>query len=146
MAYFSQPAHRGDDLLDYQNWILSVIGQSLQTFRTQFRHLWQTERTGMLYPTALFEDQGHDSTEACDQLLARINKDAMAFCGIEMHRRCLSLAHNADFENIEDAAIRAPLEARNLAMGAHLILHAESISDEPELISIAKEYNLRNML
>ncbi len=146
MAYFSQPAHRGDELDDYQQWILSVISESLQTFRTEFRRLWNTERTGMLFPTSLFEDQGHDSSMACDQLLADINIDAMVFCGIEMHRRCLSLAHNADFEKIEDPAIRAPLEARNLEMGAQLILEANTVSDESLLISMAERYNQRNIL
>ena len=51
MAYFSQPAHRGDDLDDYQQWILSVIVESLQSFHSEFRRLWNTERTGMLFPT-----------------------------------------------------------------------------------------------
>lgn len=146
MAYFSQPAHRGDDLHDYQQWILGVIGESLQTFRIEFKRLWHSERTGMLYPATLFEDQGHDSSIACEQVLADIHSDAMAFCGIEMHRRCLSLAHNADFENIEDPALRAPLEARNLAMGAQLILEADTVSDDSMLISLASSYNQRNML
>lgn len=146
MAYFSQPAHRGDDLEGYQQWILSVISECLQTFRSEFKRLWHSERTGMLYPATLFEDQGHDSSKACDQLLADINTDAMAFCGIEMHRRCLSLAHNADFEDIKDPAIRAPLEARNIEMGIQLILEAESVSDESVLIGMAKTYNQRNIL
>jgi 5-methylthioribose kinase len=146
MAYFSQPAHRGDDLDDYQQWILGVISESLQTFRTEFKRLWHSERTGMLYPASLFEDQGHDSSTACDQLLADINTDAMAFCGIEMHRRCLSLAHNADFEDIEDPTIRAPLEARNIEMGIQLILEADTVCDESVLIRMAKNYNQRNIL
>lgn len=146
MAYFSQPAHRGDDLEDYQQWILSVISESLQTFRSEFKRLWHSERNGMLFPATLFEDQGHDSSKACDQLLADINTDAMAFCGIEMHRRCLSLAHNADFEDIKDPMIRAPLEARNIEMGIQLILEADSVSDESVLIGMAKTYNQRNIL
>ncbi len=146
MAYFSQPAHRGEDLNEYQEWILSVIAETLQTFRTEFASLWQNERTGMLYPAALFEAQGQDSGEACKQLLTVIHSEAMAFCGIEMHRRCLSLAHNADFEDIENPAIRAPLEARNLHMGMQLILEAETVSDEQKLIAMAKEYNRRDLL
>ncbi len=70
----------------------------------------------------------------------------MAFCGIEMHRRCLSLAHNADFEVIEDPTIGAPLEARNLEMGAQLILEAYTVFDESLLISKAESYNQRNIL
>ena len=147
MAYFSQPAHRNtSDLNDYQNWILDVITETLTTFEAEFTRLWQEERTGMLFPAALFEAQGHDSSEACTQLLKHIRCDAWAFCGIEMHRRCLSLAHNADFEDIENPAKRAPLEARNLHMGMHLILEAENIADVQALAGIARDYNQRDFL
>ena len=146
MAYFSQPAHREADLDDYQEWILEVITDTLRWFTTEFTRLWQEERTGMLFPASLFEDQGHDSREACTQLLQDVQCDAWAFCGIEMHRRCLSLAHNADFEDIEDPAQRAPLEARNLHMGMRLILEAENLADAQALVSLARDYNQRDYL
>lgn len=146
MAYFSQPAYRGDDLHDYQQWILSVIADTVTAFRAEFCHLWQTERTGMLYPRALFEDQGHGSLPACDALLQEIWTDALTVCGIEMHRRCLSLAHNADFEQIADTGLRARLEARNLKMGADLILNAESIADAAALVELAQAYNEKDIL
>ena len=146
MAYFSQPAHRGGDLADYQAWILEVIGETCATFEAEFRHLWATERTGMLYPKALFEDQGHDSTPACDAVLADLWRDAWAVCGIEMHRRCLSLAHNADFEEIEDVAVRAPLEARTLMMGAELVRGAETVAGADAVCRMARDFNERDFL
>lgn len=145
MAYFSQPAHRGDDLSDYQEWILSVVVAAFDNFEAEFQHLWRTERTGMLYPLALFEDQGHDSGPACDALLREVFRDAMTVCGIEMHRRCLSLAHNADFEDIPDPQVRARLEARNLMMGAELILTAEAIADAAALRRLARTFNERDL-
>lgn len=141
MAYFSQPAHRGADSSDYQDWILSVISTTFASFSAEFRHLWQTERTGMLFARSVFENQGQDSRPACDSLLADIFRDAMGFCGIEMHRRCLSLAHNADFEEIADESLRATLEARNLLMGANLILGAADIADAEGLVQIARKWN-----
>ncbi|WP_299967559.1 S-methyl-5-thioribose kinase [uncultured Roseobacter sp.] len=141
MAYFSQPAHRASGLDDYQAWILAVIADTCSTFETEFRHLWKTERTGILYPASLFEDQGHDSTPACDAVLAGIWRDAWAVCGIEMHRRCLSLAHNADFEEIADVSLRARLEARNLMMGAELIHTAEEISGVEAVCALARSFN-----
>ena len=54
IAYFSQPAHRGADLEDYQNWILSVIADSFASFNSEFRNLWKNERSGMLYPKSLY--------------------------------------------------------------------------------------------
>lgn len=146
MAYFSQPAHRGADLADYQAWILGVIADCCAAFDTEFRRLWATERTGILYPASLFEDQGHSSASARDAVLATIWVDALKFCGIEMHRRCLSLAHNADFESIEDTALRAALEARNLQMGVVLILNADTIPDAAALTALAQEYNEKDVL
>lgn len=146
MAYFSQPGHRGPDLVDYQAWILEVIGDTCSVFETEFRHLWVTERTGILFPASLFEDQGHDSTPACDAVLAGIWRDAWAVCGIEMHRRCLSLAHNADFEDISDVSVRAPLEARNLMMGAQLIHTADVIANAQAVCTLAREFNGKDVL
>lgn len=146
MAYFSQPAHRGEDLSTYQAWILSVIEDCFTAFRNEFRHLWKTERTGMLYPKALFEDQGQSSETACDAVLADIWSDALRFCGIEMHRRCLSLAHSADFESIEDTSIRAPLEARNIEMGLALILQADTMPTPKDLTALAQTFNEKDIL
>lgn len=142
MAYFSQPAHRSASELEaYQAWILEVIDECLKHFETEFRHLWHTERRGILYPRALFEEQGHDSAPACEALLEEIRKDALAFCGIEMHRRVLSLAHNADFEEIEDTALRAELEARNLKMGEELVVNARAYRETQALLALARVHN-----
>jgi 5-methylthioribose kinase len=146
MAYFSQPAHRGKDLADYQDWMLSVITSVFDSFEDEFRRLWRSERKGILFPRSVFEDQGHDSQQACSDLLAKIFRDALAFCGIEMHRRCLSLAHNADFEEIADEELRAKLEARNLMMGAELILRADAMADVSALTQLARDFDRRDIL
>ncbi|WP_090112402.1 S-methyl-5-thioribose kinase [Limimaricola pyoseonensis] len=141
MSYFSQPGHRGADLDSYQEWLLEVIEGTFAAFETEFARLWDTERTGMLYPRCLFEAQGHGSAPARAALLREVWQDALTVCGIEMHRRVLSLAHNADFESIADPALRAPLEARNLMMGRELILGAETIPDAVALCAMARRYN-----
>nr|WP_284041472.1 S-methyl-5-thioribose kinase [Halomonas olivaria] len=147
MAYFSQPAHRNQEALEeYQTWILGVIAACFTRFDAEFRHLWQTERTGILFPKALFEEQGNSADDACDALLEEIRLDALAYCGIEMHRRVLSLAHNADFEEIEDTALRAKLEARNVLMGQALILEPEAYRDLTALTELAKAYNQQEVL
>jgi len=147
MAYVSQPAHREpESLLPYQEWILSVIEEVFAAFETEFRTLWTNERTGMLYPVSLFEGQGQSSADACGELLADIRTEAFGFCGIEMHRRTLSLAHNADFEEIGDEALKGRLEARNLAMGAELILRAEAIGPGLALLDLARQFNAKDIL
>lgn len=147
MAYFSQPAHReADELDDYQAWILQIIADIHASYVSEFTHLWATERTGMLYPASMFEDQGHSSEKALEERLAMIWQDAVGICGIEMHRRILSLAHNADFESIEDTSVRAPLEARNLEMGRELVLTRSTIKTVDALIALARSYNSKDIL
>ena len=147
MAYFSQPGHRDSEKLsEYQNWILKVIEETFETFRQEFKKLWNSERTGILFPKSMFEDQGDSSALALNEMLEHIWQDAVAVCGIEMHRRVLSLAHNADFEEINDTKKRSQLEARNLMMGRELILNNKSIKNASELTSLAKKFNSENYL
>ena len=147
MAYFSQPGHRDSEkLLEYQNWILKVIEETFETFQQEFKKLWNSERTGILFPRSMFEDQGDSSDFALNKMLEHIWQDAVAVCGIEMHRRVLSLAHNADFEEISDTKKRSQLEAKNLMMGRELILNNNSIKNADALTSLAKKFNSENYL
>ena len=147
MAYFSQPAHRAEDELHgYQEWLLRVVADTFAAFDAEFRRLWASERTGMLYPACLFEDQGHSSEPARDAVLAAIWQDALGFCGIEMHRRILGLAHNADFESIEDPRARAPLEARSLVLGRAAVLERARIADAAALAGMARRYGAESFL
>ena len=147
MAFFSQSAHRtADTLVDYQNWILDTVSQTVHEFNAEFTRLWNTERTGILYPKALFEDQQHESDAALTKLLESIWQNALGFAGIEMHRRTLSLAHNADFESIEDDKVRAPLEARNLVAGKRLILQRQQIPDTQALDQMIRMTQMESCL
>ena len=147
MAYFSQPAHRSaDHLPDYQAWLLEVIDATYATFQQEFDHLWHSERNGILFPQTLFEDQGQSTATALQALHQQIWQDAVCFCGIEMHRRTLSLAHNADFESITDEMARARLEARNLMMGRDLIMKNREIADIQALTRMAIHYNQEDIL
>ncbi len=131
MAHFSQPGHEATpgDRAGQQDWLLSVVETIWQVFVAEFSHLWRTERRGILYQASLYEDQGHvlAAEQALADLLGRIWADTLGFCGIEMHRRILGLAHNADFERIEDEGRRAACEARALAMGRQLMLGAGAL-------------------
>ena len=138
--------YRGEDLIDYQEWLLSTLDETWASFASEFSTLWGSERTGILYPSTLFENQDHSASGALSDRLRGIWADALGFCGIEQHRRTLSLAHNADFESIEDAAQRAPLEARNLRLGAYLLMNRTTIADTGELLDIARDFNGKDAL
>ena len=144
MAYLSQPAHRDDDPNGYEEWILTVIDEIWRSFTDEFSVLWHSERSGILFPASLFEDQGHSASEALASRLADIWSDALGFCGIEQHRRTLSLAHNADFETIENTETRATFEARNLRLGAYILRNRATIADPGELLDAARDFNRKD--
>ena len=70
--------------------------------------------------------------------LKEIWEDAVGFCGIEMHRRILSLAHNADFEMIEDSNLRGKLEAQNLQAGTRFIIERRSMENVEAMMAVVQ--------
>ncbi len=150
MAHLSQPGHETTpgDRADHQDWLLSVVETIWQVFVAEFSHLWRTERRGMLYQASLYEDQGHAlaAEQALNDLLGRIWVDTLGFCGVEMHRRILGLAHNADFERIADEGTRAACEARALAMGRQLMLGAGSIPGIGTVTAMARRMDKEDHL
>ncbi len=150
MAHLSQPGHEEapGSRAGQQDWLLAVVTTIWQTFVAEFSHLWRTERRGMLYQASLYEDQGHGlaAEQALTGLLGRIWRDTLGFCGVEMHRRILGLAHNADFERISDEGLRAACEARALAMGRQLMLGAGSITSIDAVTAMARRMDKEDHL
>ncbi len=131
MSYFSQAGHEAapgacDSMRAY---LLGTIDTLWETFRAEFAHLWRTERKGILYQASLFE--GRSDPLAAEQALAcvidEIWHEMLGFAGIEIHRRILGLAHNADFETIADPDRRARCESKALKLGRHLAVNRQRI-------------------
>ena len=137
MSYFSQPGHASKvgQRDDYQEWILSVVEDVWNVFTMEFSRLWRTERTGILYERSLFEDQGHDlgSEQALEHCLKEIWQDILGFAGIEIIRRTLSLAHNADAETISDEVLKAQCEACGLVLGRQLVINRNDLNSIKEV-------------
>ncbi|PWW00030.1 5'-methylthioribose kinase [Hoeflea marina] len=142
MAYHAAGAHIADPAAcaGFQDWILEVIADTWAAFVAEFSLLWHTERTGILYPRTLYEDQGHGlaSEAALQGLLAEIFVDLSGFAGIEMHRRILGLAHVAELDTIADPDIRAACEARCLKLGQTLVNNRASLSGIGAIIALAR--------
>ena len=138
MAFLSQPGHANAP--DHGDWILTETAAIWAAFADEFTRLWRTERTGILYQRTLYEDQGHAlaAEQALADTLGRIWTDALGFAGVEMHRRILGLAHNADFEQIADEALRARCEARALALGRQLMLGAGTITGMQGVLGLTR--------
>ncbi|TPL02248.1 S-methyl-5-thioribose kinase [Mesorhizobium sp. B2-4-14] len=140
MSFFSQRGHEQQGKRDAMRaYLLDVIVETWAVFRAEFSHLWRTERTGMLYQKSLFEDQGDrlGAEQALDHVLHQIWTDLLGFAGIEVHRRILGLAHNADFETIADEDLRASCEAKALKFGRHIAVNRRQIHSIDEVNYLA---------
>lgn len=140
MSYFSQAGHESKGKRDgMRDYLLNVVVEIWQVFRDEFSQLWHNERHGILYQRQLFEDQGDvlGSEQAFDLVLHNIWVDMLGFAGVEMHRRILGLAHNADFETIENADVRARCEAKALKLGRHLAVNRAHIHSLREVNTLA---------
>lgn len=141
MSFFSQRGHEAEGSRDAMRaYLLGVVVETWSVFRAEFAHLWRTERTGMLYHKSLFEDQGDSfgSEQALDRFLHSVWVDMLGFAGVEIHRRILGLAHNADFETIENEDLRATCEARALKFGRHLAVNRHRIHSLDEINALAE--------
>ncbi|MBU0737961.1 MAG: S-methyl-5-thioribose kinase [Alphaproteobacteria bacterium] len=131
MSYFSQAGHETapgarDEMRVY---LLETIETLWDTFRSEFAHLWRTERRGILYQATLFEDRQDPlaAEQALNIVIDEIWSEMLGFAGIEIHRRILGLAHNADFETIADPERRACCESKALKLGRHLAVNRQRI-------------------
>jgi 5-methylthioribose kinase len=141
MSYFSQRGHEGPASRDsMRSYLLKTIVEIWETFRAEFSKLWHSERKGILYQHQLFEDQNDalGSAQALDQFLQGIWVDMLGFAGVEMHRRILGLAHNADFEMIADPDLRAACETKALKLGRHLAVNRAQIHSIVEINALAE--------
>lgn len=141
MSYFSQSGHEANGKRDSMRaYLLQTATEIWDIFVAEFSHLWRTERTGMLYEASLFEAQGDalGSEQALDRMIHDIWVDMLGFAGIETHRRILGLAHNADFETIDNTALRARCEAKALKFGRHLAVNRSRIHGMAEIAGLAE--------
>jgi 5-methylthioribose kinase len=140
MSFFSQSGHEQESERGAMRpYLLGVVAETWSIFRTEFFRLWRTERTGILYQRTLFEDRGDTlgAEQALDQVLHSIWTDMLGFAGIEIHRRILGLAHNADFETIEDPDRRASCEAKALKFGRQIVVNRRGIHSIEEVNQLA---------
>ncbi|WP_315926559.1 S-methyl-5-thioribose kinase [Mesorhizobium sp. SP-1A] len=140
MSFFSQAGHEQEgSRASMRGYLLRTVSDLWSVFRAEFSWLWRTERTGMLYADSLFEKRGDalGAEQALDGVLHSLWQDLLGFAGVEIHRRILGLAHNADFETIADEALRARCEAKALRFGRHLVVNRCRIHSVDEVNGLA---------
>jgi 5-methylthioribose kinase len=129
MAYLASPGHERESgaRAAFDAWILETVEQVWDEFARKFLVLWRTEANGDAYPRSLFPGEAGAARLEIERqaYMARLFQDTVGFTAAKIIRRILGLAHNIDFEWIEDVKLRATCEARSLRLARALMVETE---------------------
>ncbi|MBT1514675.1 S-methyl-5-thioribose kinase [Bradyrhizobium sp. SRL28] len=143
MSYLASAGHEGSpgERRLFEVWVLETIENVWTEFAHEFLELWRTEAHGDAYPPTLFPGEaGVKRLEAERRAyMARLFQDTVGFSAAKIIRRILGLAHNIDFELIEDPKRRAISEARSLRLARAMMVDAASFRGIGAVTKAAQE-------
>ncbi|MCA1384786.1 S-methyl-5-thioribose kinase [Bradyrhizobium sp. BRP23] len=143
MAYFASAGHeraRGERAA-FEAWVLETVEQVWTEFARKFLDLWRAGGTGDAYPVSLFAgEQGAARLEAeRKSYVQRLFADAVGFAAAKIIRRIFGLAHNIDFELIEDPRTRAVSEARAVRLAGAMMVETASFRTIANVTNAARK-------
>src|SRR3954447_1355128 len=143
MAYLASAGHErspGGRRL-FEVWVLETIEAVWTEFAHEFLELWRTEGHGDAYPPTLFPGAAGAARLEVERqaYMARLFGDTVGFSAAKIIRRILGLAHNADFELIEDPKQRAICEARSLRLARAMMVETSSFPTIGAVTRAARE-------
>jgi len=142
MAYFAQPGHAEhpgarDDL---REWLLEQVEPFWSQFAARFLVLWRAHAAGDAFPATLFTDPASVDAlrRAQEAFVAGLFADTVGYAGIEIIRRILGFAHNADFEAIADPDRRAACERAALRLAHTMLVQPARFTTPADLVAAAR--------
>jgi 5-methylthioribose kinase len=146
MAYFASAGHEraAGERAAFEGWVLETVEQVWREVARKFLDLWRAEATGDAYPLSLFPgEKGAARLETERQAyMQRLFADAVGFAAAKIIRRIFGLAHNIDFELIEDPRRRAICEARAVRLARKMVVDAPTFRTIADVTGAAR--NLRD--
>ncbi|HEV2155775.1 S-methyl-5-thioribose kinase [Bradyrhizobium sp.] len=143
MAYFASAGHERapGERAEFEAWVLETVDKVWNEFARKFLDLWRTGPTGDAYPVSLFAgDKGVVRLEAERQAyMQRLFTDTVGFAAAKTIRRIFGLAHNIDFELIEDPKRRAESEARAVRLARAMMVEAAAFRTIADVAGAARK-------
>ncbi|WFU37803.1 S-methyl-5-thioribose kinase [Bradyrhizobium sp. CB82] len=143
MAYFASSGHERSpgERRGFEGWVLETVEQVWTEFARKFLALWRTEAAGDAYPASLFAgEKGTARLEAERKAyMQRLFGDTVGFAAAKTIRRIFGLAHNIDFELIEDARTRAISEARAVRLARAMMVETGSFPSITDVTGAARK-------
>jgi 5-methylthioribose kinase len=143
MAYFASAGHEPAPgaRREFEGWVLETVEQVWNEFARKFLELWRSEARGAAYPLSLFiGEKGAMRLEAERQAyIQRLFTDTVGFAAAKTIRRIFGLAHNIDFELIEDPRKRAVSEARAVRLARGMMVEAAAFRTIADVTAAARK-------
>jgi 5-methylthioribose kinase len=143
MAYFASSGHERSpgDRRAFEGWVLETVEEVGNEFARKFLDLWRAGAAGDAYPASLFAgEKGAARLEAERQAyMQRLFADTVGFAAAKTIRRIFGLAHNIDFELIEDPRRRAISEARAVRLARTMMLEAGAFPTIADVSAAARK-------
>ncbi|MEY9185226.1 5-methylthioribose kinase [Bradyrhizobium sp. USDA 326] len=143
MAYFASSGHERapGDRRAFETWLLETVEQVWNEFARKFLDLWRAGAEGDGYPVSLFAgEKGAARLEAERQAyMRRLFADTVGFAAAKIIRRIFGLAHNIDFELIEDPQARATCEARAVRLARAMMVETAAFPTIADVTGAARK-------
>ncbi|WP_249166452.1 S-methyl-5-thioribose kinase [Bradyrhizobium sp. JYMT SZCCT0428] len=143
MGYLASSGHETSpgDRRAFETWLLETVEGVWTEFARKFVELWRTEAKGDAYPISLFAGPGGTARLEAERqaYMAKLFADTVGFAAAKIIRRILGLAHNIDFELIEDPKRRAVCEAGSLRLARAMLLDPVSFASIGAVTRAARE-------
>jgi 5-methylthioribose kinase len=146
LAYMAQPgqATGDDDRVEYSRWILATVTATWNTFESEFRRLWTTERSGEFFPANTFDEGDQHLERALSTFIANVLEDSIGFAAAKMIRRVIGVSHVEDLLSIADADRRAECERHVLVLARAMLLGRKSLPGIDDVVRLACEIRARD--
>lgn len=143
MAYFASSGHERSpgERRAFEGWVLGTVERVWNEFARKLLGLWRSNARGDAYPASLFAgEKGAAPLEAERQAyMQRLFADTVGFAAAKTIRRIFGLAHNIDFELIEDPRRRAVSEARAVRLARAMMVETGSFPGIADVTGAARK-------
>jgi|TARA_R110000765_G_scaffold270096_4_gene368945 5-methylthioribose kinase len=128
LNYCAQAGHIDDFVArrNYQTHLLSCIVDTYSLFEQQWLELIRTKTL----------DESLAPVGYAQYFMKNVLQDAVGYCGAELIRRTIGLAHVSDIDSISDDNARLTVQKQTLALGEQLILNAQTCNNKEAFLSL----------
>tara|TARA_B110000211_G_scaffold110662_1_gene128579 strand:- start:480 stop:1697 length:1218 start_codon:yes stop_codon:yes gene_type:complete len=128
LNYCAQAGHIDDFVArrNDQTHLLSCIVDTYSLFEQQWLELIRTKTL----------DESLAPVGYAQYFMKNVLQDAVGYCGAELIRRTIGLAHVSDIDSISDDNARLTVQKQTLALGEQLILNAQTCNNKEAFFSL----------